>query len=81
MDGRQDAGPTEVMQMELLDRIEQGLTTVADAQAVERLVARVSAYELVLRRIAMEDEGPSGWLALMALVQPQGETDEPVDDA
>jgi hypothetical protein len=57
----------------LLDRIEQGMTTERDARVVSRLLARLAAYELTLREIAVYGSGHPAWLAAQALAKDHGE--------
>lgn len=53
--------------MDMYDRIEQGMTTVKDAERYARLVARLAAYELALREIAVWGAGDAAMLARRAL--------------
>lgn len=57
----------------LLDRIEQGMTTERDARVVSRLLARLAAYELTLREIAVYGSGHPAWLAAQTLAKDHGE--------
>lgn len=67
----------------LIERIEAGLSTPADAHAVAGLVARVMRYELALRHLAVYGERDPAAIALEALVgeindaHPEPEEDAP----
>lgn len=54
----------------LIERIEEGMTTDADARRVERMIERLYAYELALRRIAVHGTGRPAMLAARTLAQP-----------
>lgn len=51
----------------LIERIEQGMTTERDACVVSRMVARLAAYELALREIAIHGTGHAAMTAARAL--------------
>lgn len=51
----------------LMDRIEQGLTTVEDARTVSRIIARLANYEMALREIAAYGDGLAARTACQAL--------------
>lgn len=51
----------------LIERIEQGMTTDADARVVSAIVARLMRYELALRDIAIYGAGDPAMTAIRAL--------------
>lgn len=51
----------------LLERVEQGMTTEADAYALSRVAARLASYELALREIAAYGTGKSADIACRVL--------------
>jgi len=60
------------MEKTLLDRIEQGMTTEHDARVVSRLIARLAAYEITLREIALYGSGHQAMLATQVLAKDHG---------
>lgn len=54
----------------LVDRINEGMTTEADAQLVARMIERMAAYEQTLRRIAVHATGEPAMLATRTMAQP-----------
>lgn len=62
------------MSASLTERIEQGMTTCDDARIVASMIARLSAYEMVLREICARGTGDAAMLACRVLV---GEQHEP----
>ena len=55
----------------LVDRINEGMTTEADAQLVARMIERMAAYEQTLRRIAVHATGEPAMLATRTLCDPE----------
>lgn len=55
----------------LIDRINEGMSTERDARLVARMVERLAAYEIALRRIAVQGTGATAMLATRALAQPE----------
>lgn len=55
--------------MDVIERIEKGMTTERDARWVARLIARLAAYELTLREIAVYGSGHPAWLATQVLAK------------
>jgi hypothetical protein len=55
--------------VDVIERIEQGMTTERDARLVARLIARFAAYELALREIAVYGSGHAAWLATQVLAK------------
>lgn len=53
--------------MDMYDRIEQGMTTVEDAEVYARLVARLARCEIALREIAIHGCGRDGMIAAAAM--------------
>jgi len=64
------------MEKTLLERIERGMTTERDAWEVSRLIARLAAYELTLRQIAVYGRGEQAMLATQALVKEHDAIDD-----
>jgi hypothetical protein len=54
---------------DIIERIEQGLTTADDARAVSRIIARLEGYELALREISLYGKGEDAMRAMRALVE------------
>lgn len=54
----------------LVNRINEGMTTEADARLVARMIERLAAYEQTLRRIAVHATGEPAMLATRTLAQP-----------
>lgn len=54
----------------LVDRIKEGMSTETDARVVDLLIRRLSAYEKVLRHIAVYGTSEPAMLATHALVDP-----------
>ena len=55
----------------LVDRINEGMTTERDALLVERVLHRLAAYEMALRRIAVHGTGDAAMLATRTLCDPE----------
>ena len=55
----------------LVDRINEGMTTERDARLVERVLHRLAAYEMALRRIAVHGTGDAAMLATRTLCDPE----------
>lgn len=53
--------------MNLIERIESGMSTETDARIVSKLMARLAGYELALREIAAYGQGDAAMLACRAL--------------
>ncbi len=56
----------------LIDRIEQGMTTDHDARVVAGIIARLAAYEMTLRQIALHGSGEQAMLATRVLAGDHG---------
>lgn len=54
----------------MVDRINEGMTTERDGFLVSRILDRLAAYEIALRRIAVHGTGDAAMLATRVLVQP-----------
>lgn len=55
---------------ELVDRVREGLTAERDALLIERVLRRLVAYEIALRRIAVHGTGGAAALAARTLCDP-----------
>jgi hypothetical protein len=64
----------------LLSRIEQGLTTVSDAQAVLRIIAMAEAFETALRQIAIKGSTEDAMLASRVIALYDHESSSPFSD-
>lgn len=55
----------------LVDRINEGVATQDDGFIVSRILYRLAAYEMALRRIAVHGTGDAAMLATRALCDPE----------